>query len=124
MSKPVFGRHTVCVLCGGFECNNDSRCDECMEWSAGEMEAYVKHRHLLLRKDRRRKDSLPKPPSSLVASPSPSQPVSLSVLGVDDRNDAKLAVLSSSFDQKLESLPSILLNKISLLQALSEPHTL
>ena len=65
MSKPVFDHHTVYVLCRGFECNIDSRCDECMEWSTEEMEAYIKHRQLLLLKDRRRKDSLPKALSTL-----------------------------------------------------------
>ena len=93
-----------------------------MEWSLEEMEAYVKHRQLLLHKDRCRKDSLPKPPYSPVTSPSPLQPASLSIVGVDGHIDAKLAVLSSSFDQKLELLNSIVLNKISLLQAPSE-HT-
>ena len=122
MSKPVFDHHTVCVLCRGFDCNADSHCDECMQWSTEEMEACEKHRQLLLRKDRRRKDSLPKPSSSPVTSPSPSQPFSLSASGVDDHIDTKLAVLSTSFDQKLESLTSILLNKISLLQDPSEHH--
>ena len=117
MSKPVFDRHTVCVLCRGFECSPESRCDECMEWSSEEMEAYVKHRQLLLRKDRRWKDSLPKPPSSPVTSPSPSQPTSLSVAGVDDRIDAKLAALSTSFDQMSDSLATVLLSRIAMLQA-------
>ena len=64
-----------------------------------------------------RKDSLLKPPSS----PAPSQAASLTVAGVDDRIDAKLAALSSSFEQKLDSLSSLLLSRISLLQAPSEP---
>ena len=75
-----------------------------MEWSPEEMEVCVKHRQLLLCKDRHPKDSLPKPPSSPVTSPSPSQPASLTVAGVEDRIDAKLAALSSSFDQKLASI--------------------
>ena len=112
MSKPVFDRHTVSVLCRGFDCNADSRCDKCMEWSPEEMEAYVKHRQLLLRKDRRRKDSLPKPPPSLVPSPLPSQHISLSAYDVDDRIGTKLAALSASFDQKLESLTLVLLNRL------------
>ena len=120
MSKPVFDRHTVCVLCRGFECNHDSCCDECMEWSSEEMEAYVKHQQLPLCKDCRQKDFLPEPPSSPMTSPSPSQPASLSVAGVDDRIDAKLAVLSTSFDQKLKSFTSILLSRIAMLQAPSE----
>ena len=101
MRKPVFDRRTVCVLCRGFDCNADSRCDECMEWSLQEMEAYVRHRQLLLRKDRRRKHSLRKPPSSPVPFPSPSQPISLSASGVDDRIHTEFVALSASFDQKL-----------------------
>ena len=53
----------------------------------------VKHRQTLLRKDRRRKDSLPKPPSSPVISPSPSPVASFNVSTVDDRFDAKLGEL-------------------------------
>ena len=101
MTKPVFDHHTVCVLCRGFDCDIDCRCDECMEWSTEEMEAYVKSRQLLLCKDRRRKEYLPKPPSSPMISLSPSQPFSLSASGVDDCIDHKLTALSTSFDQKL-----------------------
>ena len=85
------------------------------------MEAYVKHRRLLLHKDKRRKDSLPKPPSSPVPSSAPSQPIPLSAF-VNDRIGNKLAALSSSFGQKLESLTSVLLSKILLLQAPTESH--
>ena len=110
----------MCVLCRGFDCSLESRCDECREWSSEEMEAYVKHRQLLLRKDRCRKDSLPKPPSSPMTSPSHSQPTPLSAAGVDDRIDAKLAALSTSFNQKLDSLTSVLLARIAMSQAPSE----
>ena len=72
MSKPVFDCHTVCVICRGVECSLDSHFDECLEWSLEEMESYLKHRQALLRKDHHRKDSLFKPPSSPVTSPSPS----------------------------------------------------
>ena len=84
------------------------------------MEAYLKHRQALLRKDRRRKDSLPKPPSYPVTSPSSSPVASFNVLTFADCFDAKLAELSSSFEQTLDSLSSLLLSKIALLQAPSE----
>ena len=118
MSKPVFDRYIVCVLCRGVECSLDSCCDECFEWSP---EAYLKHKQVLLHKDCRRKDSLPQPPSSPMSSPSPSPVSSFNVASVDDRIDAKLVALSSSFDQKLDSLSPLLLSRISLLQAPSEP---
>ena len=115
MSKFVFDRHTVCFQCRSFDCDFDNRCDECLEWSQEEMEAYVKHKLFLL-KDKRRKDSLPKSRSSPGPSPTPSQPPSLTVTDVDNRIGSQLAKLSASFDQKLESLTSVLLTKILLLQ--------
>ena len=119
MSKPVRDSHTVCVICRGVDCSLDSHCDECLEWAMEKMEAYIKHRLVLLCKERRRKDSLPKPPSSPVPSPSPSTAASFPVPIIDDRFDAKLAELSSSFEQKLDSLSS-LLSKFASLQAPSE----
>ena len=80
------------------------------------MEAYIKHRKLLVRKDKRCKDSLPKPPSSPGPSPSPSQLLTLTASDVDTLISNQIAELSSSFDQKLESLTNVLLSKISLLQ--------
>ena len=120
MSKPVFDSYTVCVICCGVDCSLDSRCDECLEWAMEKMEVYIKHRVVLLRKERRRKDSLPKPPSSPVTSPSPSPAASLPVPIIDNRFDAKLAELSSSFEQKLDSLSSLLLSEFASLQAPSE----
>ena len=65
------------------------------------MEAYVKHRKLPIRKDKQRKDSLPKPPSSPGPSPLPSQPLTLTVTDIDNRISSQLAELSSSFDKSL-----------------------
>ena len=101
MSNPVFERQIVCFQCRSFDCDFDNHCDECLEWSQEEMEAYVKHRKLFAHKDKRKKDSLPKPPSSPGLSPTPSQPLSLTVTDIDNRISSQLAELSSSFDQKL-----------------------
>ena len=123
MSKPVFDCHTVCFHYRGFDCDTDNCCDECLEWSQEEMEAYVKHCKLILRKDKRRKDCLPNPPSSLGPSPSPSQPPSVTVTDAHNCSGSQLAELSASFDQNLESLTSVLLTKISLLQPTIEHST-
>ena len=32
MSKTTADRHILCVSCRGFDCDVDSRCEECMEW--------------------------------------------------------------------------------------------
>ena len=116
MIKPVFDCHTVCFQCRGFDCDLDNCCNECLEWSQEEMKAYIKHCKLLLRKDKRGKDSLPKPPSSPGPSPLPSQPLILTASNFDSRINNQIAELSLSFDQKLESLTNVLLSKISLLQ--------
>ena len=116
MIKPVFDCHTVCFQCRGFDCDLDNCCDECLEWSQEETEASIKHRKLLVRKDKRGKDSLPKPPSSPGPSPLPSQPLILTASDFDSRISNQIAELSLSFDQKLESVTNVLLSKISLLQ--------
>ena len=33
MSKKSADLHTICVSCRGFDCDLNSRCDECLEWS-------------------------------------------------------------------------------------------
>ena len=75
MSKPVFDCHTFCYKCWGFNCTVDQRCDECLDWSLKEVEAYVKHRKSLISKEKKGKDSLPKP----LPSPGPVQPPSPSL---------------------------------------------
>ena len=116
----MFDGHTVCVICRGIDCSLDSRCDECSDWSLEEMEAYIKYRLSLSRKDRRRKDSLPKPPSSPLSSPSTSSTTPGIVSADELSDDAKLAALSASFENKLDTLSSLFLSQIVSLQAPSE----
>ena len=37
MSKKTSDRHTLCISCRGFDCDVDSRCEECMEWPEEEV---------------------------------------------------------------------------------------
>ena len=119
MSRPVCDRHTVCVICRGIDCSLDSRCDECLDWSSEEMEAYIKHCLTLSHKDCRRKDSLPRPPSSPMSSPFTSF-ATPGIVSTDDRFGDKLAALSASFQNELDALSYLFLPKFASLQAPSE----
>ena len=113
MSTTIFDRHTVCLKCRAWDCFVDKRCGEFLNWSQEEMESYVKHRKLIVSKDKKGKDSLPKLPSS----PGPVQPsapsVSLSVTDVDNHISSQLSEISASFDRKLQALQAFLVNNIS-----------
>ena len=111
-SKTVFDRHTVCFRCCGYDCSFD-RCDECLDWSQEEMEAYVQHRRSLLSKDKKGKDSLLKPPSSLGPIQPPSPPVTLSLSDIDECISGHITVLSYSFERRLETLTNVLLDKFT-----------
>ena len=84
MSKKSADRHTICVQCRGFDCDINSRCDECLDWSEEEISKYAKYRKSLKsRESSSRKTSLPPPPltpSGHSSQPSPHpapQPASL-----------------------------------------------
>ena len=84
MSKKSADRHTICVQCRGFDCDLNSRCDECLDWSEEEISKYAKYRKSLKsRESSSRKTSLPPPPltpSGHSSQPSPHpapQPASL-----------------------------------------------
>ena len=51
MSKKSADRHTLCVNCRGFDCDVNSHCEECLEWSLKSRES-----------SSRAKTSLPTPP--------------------------------------------------------------
>ena len=73
MSKKSADRHTICVQCRGFDCDLNSRCDECLDWSEEEISKYAKYRKSLKsRESSSRKTSLPPPP--LTPSGHSSQP--------------------------------------------------
>ena len=74
MSKKSADRHTFCVSCRGFDCDLNSRCDECLGWSEEEVLKYAKYRKSLKsRESSSRKTSLPTPPLT-TSGPSPQPP--------------------------------------------------
>ena len=74
MSKKSADRHTICVSCRGFDCDLNSRCDECLEWSEEEVLKYAKYRKSLKsRESSSRKTSIPTPLLT-TSGPSPQPP--------------------------------------------------
>ena len=66
MSAKTADRHTICVVCRGFDCSIDSRCEECIEWPEEEVRLYAKVRKSLKSKGsskHRNKPSASPPPS-------------------------------------------------------------
>ena len=72
MSKKTFDRHTICVACGGSDCDIDHRCEECTEWPEEELLLYVKHRRSLKSKRSKPKTQAPPPPPPPAAPSVPS----------------------------------------------------
>ena len=62
MSKKTADRHTLCVLCRGFDCDIDTRCEECMEWPEEEVRLYAKYRKSLKSKTSMKSKSFAPPP--------------------------------------------------------------
>ena len=66
-SAKTADRHTICVVCRGFDCSIESRCEECIEWPEEEVRLYAKMRMSLRSKGsskHRNKPSASPPPSA------------------------------------------------------------
>ena len=63
MSSFYLDKHLFCTKCRGSQCSMNSRCDECMQWTKGEMEKYVRLRKSL--------SSISKRSNLLLLGPSP-----------------------------------------------------
>ena len=78
MSKKSADRHTLCVNCRGFDCDVNSRCKECLEWSEEEVVKYAKYRKSPKSRESssRSTTSVPTPPpttSGLSPQPAPRE---------------------------------------------------
>ena len=80
MSSFSLDRHMFCTKCHGSECDQSTRCDECMSWTKEEMDSYIKLRKTLSSKSKNKKPSL-KTSSSPPRSTAPDSDI-----------DAKLSV--------------------------------
>ena len=99
MSRFSLDKHLYCTKCRGSDCNLLSRCDECLQWTKEEMEAYMKVRRSLTSKGRRSKSSPPRstPPES----------------DVDHSLAVKLDSVNKSVDMKIEAMSASLMSKFS-----------
>ena len=109
MSKKSADRHTLCVSCRGFDCDLDTRCEECLEWSEEEAVKYAKYRKSLKsRESSSRKTSIPTPPlTTFGPSPQPTlqpaplpapQPAPQPAPRPEQRDDIQSQVDSLSFN--------------------------
>ena len=80
------------------------------------MEAYLKRRKSVVSKDKKGKDSLPRPPSPPGPVQSTPPPAPLPVSYVDIRIGSQLSEMSASFDRKLEALQALILRNFSSVQ--------
>ena len=129
MSKKSADRHTICVSCRGFDCDINSRCDECLEWSEEEVLKYAKYRKSLKsRESSSRKTSLPTPPLT-TSGPSPQPPPQPAPLPAQhpaprtaQRDDLQSQVdsLSFSFQSLSETLTSQLHDFMDMFRSQSQ----
>ena len=101
MSSLALDKHTFCFKCHGADCDSQSKCDECMPWSSGEMEAYVKLRKSLASKSRKPKSGSSKPPSL----PKSVAPIAHDVVSnVDSCMASQFDSLKQSFNSRFQVL--------------------
>ena len=107
MSSISLDRHVFCVKCSGSDCDQYSRCDDCLKWSKEEMYSYVKLRKSLKFKSR------PSKPSSRSSSSPPR------ITAPDCDFDAILATqldsVNKSVDKKINNLSDSLMSKLSMM---------
>ena len=76
MSAKTADCHTICVVCRGFDCSVESRCEECIEWLEEEIRLYAKMRKSLKwkgsSKHRNKPSAFPPPLADSVPSSQPS----------------------------------------------------
>ena len=59
MSSLLRDKHSVCVVCRGFDCSLGKCCNECGSWSEDLISKYLKHQKSLESKSRSRKAKKP-----------------------------------------------------------------
>ena len=114
MSTKTADRHTVCVVCRGYDCNLETRCEECMEWPDEEVRLYAKMRKSLKSKGsskHRPKPSASSPP--VAASMPPSQPhVLVDMQTQVDALHSMMSTLSDSLFNRMDALQASLASSV------------
>ena len=114
MSAKTADRHTVCVVCRGYDCNLETRCEECIEWPDEEVRLYAKMRKSLKSKGsskHRPKPSASPPPPA--ASIPPSQPHALVDMQTQvDALNSMMSTLSDSLFARMDALQASLASSV------------
>ena len=106
MSSFCLDRHLFCTKCRGSECDQSSRCDECLSWTKEEMDSYVKLRKSLSSKSK----SKSKPSLKTTSSPSRSTAPDSDI---DARFSAQLITVNKTIDDKISEMSSSLMSQFS-----------
>ena len=114
MTAKTADRHTVCVVCRGYDCNLETRCEECIEWPDEEVRLYAKMLKSL--KSKGSSKHRPKPSASFpppAASMPPSQPHAL----VDMQTQvgalhSMMSTLSDSLFNRMDALQASLASSV------------
>ena len=120
MSKKSADRHTLCVNCRGFDCDVNSRCEECLEWSEEEIVKYAKYRKSLKSRESssRLKTSLSTPPPT-TSGPAPQPAPREDLQSQVDSLNLTFQSLSDSINSKLQDFMSQILSHT---QSSSQPR--
>ena len=113
MSAKTADRHTVCVVCRGYNCNLETRCEECIEWLDEEVRLYAKMRKSLSKGSSKHcpKPSASPPPPA--ASIPPSQPHALVDMQTQvDALNSMMSTLSDSLFARMDALQASLASSV------------
>ena len=121
MSKKTADRHTLCVSCRGFDCNIDTRCEECMEWPEEEVRIYAKYRKSLQSKDSSKSKPSAPPPPPADSVPSSQPPKHVDIQSQVDSLSVTVTSLAENLSARLDALAASLLTP-PLTQLSSQPR--
>ena len=109
MSKKTADRHTLCVSCRGFDCDIDTRCEECMEWPEEEVRLYAKYRKSLTSKSSSKSKPSAPPPPPADSVPSSQPPTSVDIQSQVDSLSVTVTSLAETLTARLDALTASLL---------------
>ena len=98
-------RHMFCTKCRGSECDQNTRCDECLLWTKEAMNSYNKLRKSLSSKSKNKK-------SSLKTSSSPPQSTACDS-DIDAKLSAQLITVNKNIDDKISAMSNSLMSQFS-----------
>ena len=115
MSAKTADRHTLCVVCRGFDCTVEPRCEECIEWPEEEVRLYAKMRKSLKSKgssNRRDKPPAASPPPQAASVPSPQPHTITNMQSHVDSLSNLVNSLSESLFARMDALQASLASSV------------